>query len=71
LHSDWETDIGNAIKRNHDIKQDDKTRAFYLTTDALVTISLTREQLDQLRGGESCLVLLPSQDHSKLQQAMN
>ena len=32
-------------------------------SDATVTISLTREQLDQLRGGQSCLVLMSNEDH--------
>jgi len=59
LFQGWENDIGSSIQRNPNIKQNPQTKNFYLTADAFVTISLTREQLDQLRNGESSLVLLP------------
>lgn len=61
LFQGWENDIGSSIQRNPNIKQNQHTKNFYLTADAFVTISLTREQLDQLRNGESSLVLLPQE----------
>ena len=39
-----------------------------IQTDAIMTLSLTREQLENLKSGNSCLVLLPQDQHAPITQ---
>lgn len=54
----WRSIITQVLHQNQDIECDQK-KTFFLKTDAIMTLSLTRAQVEQLNNGESCLVLLP------------
>jgi len=59
-HPNWRTVIQNTLKDSEDIECDQQNR-YFLKTDAIMTLSLTKSQLAQLNQGDSCLCLLPQE----------
>lgn len=56
----WRVYVTDVLSENPDIEID-QDKFYYLKTDAIMTLSLTREQLESLNTGNSCLVLLPQE----------
>merc|ERR1711953_1142826 len=59
-HPRWRTIIQHTLKNSQDIECDQQNR-YFLKTDAIMTLSLTKSQLAQLKQGSSCLCLLPQE----------